>query len=122
MSLGIFVDYCDPISKELKTAVWNAGAENYRSKLWGSPQLQSLNLRLLPRIKNGLIVPNFDFDELLQECAALEQFCQAGFPGLTAKEVAWWSKLSTSILMYVDNFRKAVAFARSVSAKELEVG
>jgi hypothetical protein len=122
MSLGIFVKYEDPQSKERKYEIWPAGAEDSRSKLWGSPQLKGFNLRLLPQIENDIVVLQSEFDELLAECATIERWCLNGCPGGTAEDAAWWRKFNDRMLRYIDNFRNAVAFARSVGAKELEVG
>src|SRR5260370_37003115 len=74
MTLAIFVEYQDPQSKELKTKIWPAGFENYRSKLWGSPYLRRLNLRLLPQIENDVGIRAGEFEELLTECDKLETY------------------------------------------------
>lgn len=122
MSLAIFVHYRDSVSDAEQVGIWPAGTEDCRSKLWGSPDLHSLNLRLLPNIETDVVVRESEFDELLDECARLEGFCLSDFPGVPASKKHWWVKLKQSIALYVDNFRKAVAFARSVGAKELTVG
>jgi hypothetical protein len=100
--------------------MWSAGTEDYRRLLWGSTSIRHLGLRLLPQIETDLHVGHDKFDDILRECEILENKCLAQAEGFEAEDV-WWQTWCVDILVYCNNLKEAVSFAKAVGADEISV-
>lgn len=122
MSLSIFVPFKNPSQHETSHAVWPAGFEDYRWALWGHPHLKSLDIRLVCQIKDGLVVPERQYEELLKECELLEAKCDTALNSIESNdEILWWRTMSSHLNEYINNIREAIAFARSEGAEHIEI-
>jgi hypothetical protein len=119
VTLAIWVEYRNESTGQLVSEHWNAGFEDDRRLLWGAAPLKALGLRLLPQIECDATYEDHTWNELLGECAVLENWLAQSNGDHPNQS---WIKLhGERLLSYLNNIRLAIEFAKVHAARDIRV-
>lgn len=119
MTLAIWVEYRNVSTGQIVSEYWNAGFEDDRRSPWGAAPLKALGLRLLPQIERDATYEQQTWNELLGECAVVENWLARSTDA--HRDRSWVKRNGQRLLRYLTNIRQAIEFAKAHSACEIRI-